>query len=74
MGEKIKACMEKNDITQTELAKAAGVSEAFISYVLDEKKMPRSFINGQGNDVTEEFIRWAKPLIGGELPDFIHFN
>ena len=40
MGEKIKACMEKNDITQTELAKAAGVSEAFISYVLDEKKMP----------------------------------
>ncbi len=40
MGEKIKACMEKLDITQTELAKAAGVSEAFISYVIEDKKMP----------------------------------
>ncbi|MBQ4050856.1 MAG: diphosphate--fructose-6-phosphate 1-phosphotransferase [Oscillospiraceae bacterium] len=42
--------------------------------MLDEKKMPRSYLNEAGNDVTEEFIRWAKPLIGGELPDFAHFN
>ena len=40
MGEKIKACMTKCGITQAELAKAAGVSEAFMSYVLDDKKMP----------------------------------
>lgn len=42
--------------------------------MLDEKKMPRSYLNEQGNDVTEEFIRWARPLIGGELPEFVHFN
>lgn len=42
--------------------------------MLDEKKMPRSYLNVAGNDVTEEFIRWARPLIGGELPEFVHFN
>ncbi|MCI8601414.1 MAG: diphosphate--fructose-6-phosphate 1-phosphotransferase [Oscillospiraceae bacterium] len=41
--------------------------------MLDEKKMPRSYLNEAGNDVTDEFIRWAKPLVG-ELPDFVHFN
>lgn len=40
MGEKIKAYMTKCGITQAELAKAAGVSEAFISYVVEGKKMP----------------------------------
>lgn len=42
--------------------------------MLEERKMPRSFLNEAGNDVTEEFIRWAKPLLGGELTEFIHFN
>lgn len=40
MGEKIKEYMEEKDVSQAELAKAAGVSEAFISYVVDGKKMP----------------------------------
>ncbi len=40
MGERIKGIMKKKNITQAELAKAAGVSEAFISFVIDEKKMP----------------------------------
>lgn len=40
MGEKIKDCMTKCGVTQAELAKAAGVSEAFISYVVEGKKMP----------------------------------
>ena len=40
MGEKIKKIMEQKNVAQVELAKAAGVSEAFISYVLDDKKMP----------------------------------
>ncbi len=33
-----------------------------------EKKVPDNFINGEGNFVTEEFIDYVKPLIGGTLP------
>ena len=40
MGERIKGIMKQKNITQAELAQAAGVSEAFISFVIDEKKMP----------------------------------
>lgn len=35
-----------------------------------EKEIPESYINARGNDVTDEFVQWAKPLIGGELPEF----
>ena len=42
--------------------------------MLDEKKMPRSYLNEKGNDVTQEFLDWARPLIGGELTEFVHFN
>lgn len=35
-----------------------------------EKEIPKSYINARGNDVTDEFVQWAKPLIGGELPEF----
>ena len=31
-----------------------------------EKKMPRSMINEAGNDVTEEFTKYALPLIEGQ--------
>lgn len=40
MGENIKKIMEQKNIAQVELAKAVGVSEAFMSYVIDGKKMP----------------------------------
>ena len=40
MGEKIKEIMKLKDVSQAELAKAAGVSEPFISYVVEGKKMP----------------------------------
>lgn len=36
-----------------------------------ERIMPDAYINERGNDVTEEFIRWCRPLIGPELRDFI---
>jgi len=44
-----------------------------------EKKMPAEFISGSGNDVTDDFLRYATPLILGEcdvtykngLPEFI---
>jgi len=32
-----------------------------------EKPVPREWINESGNFVTEEFIRYAKPLIQGEV-------
>ena len=39
-----------------------------------ERTIPKSYLNERGNDVTEEFIRWCRPVIGPELRDFIDFN
>ncbi len=33
-----------------------------------EKKIPREWLNEAGNDVTEDFMRYARPLIQGEVP------
>ena len=33
-----------------------------------EKTVPRHFISERGNDVTEDFIQYAAPLIAGEVP------
>lgn len=41
--------------------------------MLHEKVMPESFINERGNDVTQEFIEWCKPLLGQEIKEFISF-
>jgi len=35
-----------------------------------EKKLPRDFINDESNWVTQKFIDYAKPLIGGPLPEY----
>lgn len=35
-----------------------------------ERKLPREFINDQGNGVTEGFIEYARPLIGGALTPY----
>lgn len=42
--------------------------------MMNEKKLPESFINERGNDVTEEFIEYCRPLIGSELPKFADFR
>ena len=34
------------------------------------RRVPRSMINDKGNDVTEEFIEYVRPLIG-EMPRYI---
>lgn len=39
-----------------------------------EKALPKEFINERGNYVTEDFIEWCKPLIGGEIQEFADFN
>jgi 6-phosphofructokinase 1 len=33
-----------------------------------EKFLPEEYLNAAGNDVTEAFVEYARPLIGGELP------
>nr|MCR4951151.1 diphosphate--fructose-6-phosphate 1-phosphotransferase [Solobacterium sp.] len=35
--------------------------------MMHEKTMPKEFINEAGNGVTQEFIDWCRPLLGGEL-------
>lgn len=32
------------------------------------------FINERGNDVTQEFVDWCRPLIGEPLPEFLNFK
>lgn len=42
--------------------------------MLHERAIPENFINERGNDVTNEFIKWCRPLIGPDLRDFIDFH
>lgn len=35
-----------------------------------EKKIPQDMINREGNFVTEKFLKYARPLIGGPLPKY----
>ena len=42
--------------------------------MLYERILPDSYINERGNDVTDEFVRWCRPLIGPKLRDFIDFQ
>ncbi len=39
-----------------------------------ERTVPENYINERGNDVTQEFVDWCRPLIGPELRDFIDFH
>ncbi len=42
--------------------------------MLEEKVLPERYINARGNDVTEDYVNWCKPLMGEEFPAFIHFH
>jgi 6-phosphofructokinase 1 len=39
--------------------------------MMHEKTMPDTFINEKGNNVTDAFIEYARPLIGEALPEYI---
>lgn len=39
-----------------------------------ERTVPEDYINARGNDVTEAFVDWCRPLIGPELREFINFH
>ena len=42
--------------------------------MLHERILPKEYQNDRGNDVTEKFIEWCRPLIGPKLRDFIDFQ
>ncbi|MGI6209469.1 MAG: 6-phosphofructokinase [Anaerolineae bacterium] len=39
-----------------------------------EKLIPDEFLNEAGNDVTEAFLKYARPLIGGPLPEYAYLK
>ncbi len=40
--------------------------------MLYERVVPDEYINERGNDVTDEFIKWCRPLIGPQPEEFIN--
>lgn len=39
-----------------------------------EREFPQEWIAKNKSDVTDDYVRWAKPLIGGLLPEFTRFK
>jgi len=39
-----------------------------------EREFPKKWITSNRVDVTDEFVNWALPLIGGPLPKFAKFK
>lgn len=42
--------------------------------MLHERVVPEAYINERGNDVTQEFVEWCRPLIGPQPGEFINFH
>lgn len=42
--------------------------------MLHERVLPEEYQNQRGNDVTEAFVKWCRPLLGAEIPDYIDFQ
>lgn len=42
--------------------------------MLSERTVPDEFISENGCDVTQAFVDWCRPLLGGELPKFVSFT
>ena len=42
--------------------------------MLHERVLPDDYINDRGNDVTDAFLKWCRPLIGPELREFVDFK
>lgn len=42
--------------------------------MMQERILPDEYVNQRGNDVTEAFVNWCRPLIGPELREFIDFQ
>lgn len=67
---------------QDEPYRAACGEVALNKVANEEKRVPREWINAEGNYVTEQFLRYARPLIEGEvavpvkqgLPDYVRLD
>lgn len=42
--------------------------------MMHEKKIPDKYINTKGNDVTQDFIEYCRPLIGDPVPEYTDFK
>jgi 6-phosphofructokinase 1 len=42
--------------------------------MMHERPMPKEFISEEGLGVTDQFVEWCRPLIGGDLLDFAWFG
>lgn len=42
--------------------------------MLHERKLPDEFISDDGFDITDEYLKWLKPILGQDVPDFINFR
>jgi 6-phosphofructokinase len=42
--------------------------------MLEERLIPKEYVNSAGNDVTQSFCDWCRPLIGGPLRSFASFR
>lgn len=42
--------------------------------MLLEKILPDSYINQRGNDISQEFVQWCRPLIGPDFAEFLDFK
>lgn len=42
--------------------------------IIEERKMPKSFINSHGNNITEEYIKWARELVSFDPPHYADFQ
>ncbi len=42
--------------------------------MLHERIMPEEYINERGNDITEHYVQWCRPLIDGDLPEMVSFK
>lgn len=52
-----------------------GIIEIPIEQVmLLEKTLPDEYINVRGNDITEKYIKWLRPLVGSKFEEFLDFK
>ncbi len=42
--------------------------------MLYERILPEEYINQRGNDVTEAFVKWCRPLIGERTWEYMDFQ
>lgn len=42
--------------------------------MMHERVLPENYINDRGNNITQDFVDWCKPLIGETLPEFYSFK